>query len=242
MNKSVFVFLSFLTTVSVNLFAQTASLLSTETIGLGKFDFANNVSTQGMGGLSTIYQSPFGTELNFNNPAANSNLSQTVFDINGFYGYSSQVITEKDNSVGGFNFNRISLGFPISDKIKFGLSYKQFTNANEEKLFSKSTISNGLSFDATDSYGKTEVNSINGGLKKLESFVSYNYSKSLSLGLNVGYFSGNIANVSSEIISNQVENPSEIKTIGIEDPKNYNIRKNIEAQSTDDIGVKSLAF
>ncbi len=169
--------------------AQTLPINSYDKIGLGDFNFSENTSTQSMGGLSTIYNSPFGTELNFSNPAANANIKETVFHLGGSYNYSLYKNSKEKNSYGQSNFDRISLGFPINDKVKIGIGFRQnaFLNSEANSITQVSSASNSPTLTIN-----------NGGLNNLQSFVSYSASDKLTLGFKTEYIFGNyITEVSS---------------------------------------------
>ena len=83
-----------------------------------------------MGGLSTAYISDFNNNFNFNNPAANKNLELTTVKFeatneNNFFKSNFGDVNSKKHST---YFSNISIAFPISSKVKFGLGYQPYSS------------------------------------------------------------------------------------------------------------------
>ena len=165
-------------------------------IGLGEFNFNENTSTQSMGGLSTIYLSPTGTEVNFFNPAANSNLEDTAFNLSGSFDYILYKNKAENSSYNQFNFDRISLGLPLGKKIKAGIGFRQNSFLNDESVV-KNDVVNTINLINTEKNDVNFTNSIldskinNGGLNNFQSFISYQVSDRFSLGFKAENISGN---------------------------------------------------
>ncbi|MDH3003892.1 MAG: hypothetical protein NHF97_00295, partial [Flavobacteriia bacterium] len=85
-----------------------------------------DISISSMGGLSTVYDSKF--ELNFKNPANNSQVKNLIFNMNFNIEFSDLSNIDyfylKNNN--NLLFSNISLGFPISENIVGGFGLKPY--------------------------------------------------------------------------------------------------------------------
>ncbi|MFC6269049.1 hypothetical protein [Frigoriflavimonas asaccharolytica] len=163
--------------------------------GIGDVKYDNTVETNSMGGLSTAYISDFPNSFNFKNPAANDNLELTSFRIearneNNFF---KSGVTDSKSTKHSTYLSNISLAFPLSPKVKFGLGYQPYSsksyNVVQTELFSDGTIK-ANNFEGT------------GSVNTLQAAVSYKITPELSLGLRTNYYFGNISDIDEVTTSN----------------------------------------
>jgi len=168
--------------LSIGLFAQNVSISPYSSIGIGDFKFDNDVVINSVGGLGSTYTSENGGEINFSNPAANRNLYYTTFNVSGnsdLYKLESNLSSEqRSNSY----VSNLSIGFPISQQVKFGIGYQPYTGVGYE---SKVNTSN-----ESPNYSSTFKG--NGGLNSLHTITSYSPNKNWSFGIRLNYLFGNI--------------------------------------------------
>lgn len=122
--------------------------------------------------------------MNANNAATYSNLRSTVYDVGLFYntttGQTGDIIQESDNA--GLRY--FGLGFPISDRIGWGMGITPYSEM-------------GYDFTSSTSVGTTEARTRYaglGGISKVHGGLSYEIVKDsvnrLSVGANFLYFMG----------------------------------------------------
>ncbi|MCB4235062.1 hypothetical protein LDL59_08080 [Kaistella anthropi] len=102
-----------------------------------KYD--NTTDVNAMGGISTAYIWDFNNNFNFSNPAANKNLELTTVKVeatneNNFFksNYDNMNVTKHSTYL-----SNITVAFPISSKIKFGLGYQPYSSKNIRYLTKK---------------------------------------------------------------------------------------------------------
>ncbi|WP_312399678.1 hypothetical protein [Chryseobacterium sp.] len=137
--KKIFV-LSF---ISVGYFLNAQSLSNSPyaTYGIGDVKYDNTIETASMGGISTAFISDFSSSFNFANPANNANFELTSIKLeatneNNYFktNYNNTKSTKHSTYL-----SNISLAFPISSKIKMGLSYQPYSSKSYDILNSALT-------------------------------------------------------------------------------------------------------
>lgn len=158
--------------------AQTTTTSPYSNFGYGEPKFNNSTSINAMGGLSTSYESPMGTEANFSNPAANSNLRLTSFEFSfntDLSKYKTDEVSEKNSAS---YISGISLAFPVGKRVVAGVGFQPFSgNGYDLKTVSGTT---------------TTTFSGEGGLNSLHFLASYKplKDKNLSFGVTAQYLFG----------------------------------------------------
>jgi len=166
--------------------AQTLSTSSYGHYGLGEKFVDNDVLIKSMGGISTTYEMPMGSGINFFNPAANGKIGSSVFSLEGasfWTRYSGKNAPELKNT---FFFSKISLGFPLDEKWRAALAYQPYSGYFHP--FSKDTIPDRISQldqPVDDIKGS-------GGLNALQGLINYSINKNFQLGFSGSYVFGNI--------------------------------------------------
>lgn len=167
-----------LTLVQMN--AQSISISPYSAFGYGDLRFNNGATSFGMGGMSTAYLSPFGTQTNFMNPAANQNLRLTNFVFEGSMDMTNFKSDSDDFSRSATYLSNISLGFPLGNKWRGGIGFQPYSAL-------------GYKTGNYDNVG--EISTVNrfegsGGLNSLHFITSYNLNPNWALGLRANYLFG----------------------------------------------------
>lgn len=185
--------------------AQTIGNSPYAAFGIGDTKYDNTVELRAMGGISTAYISDFNNRFNFQNPAANANLGLTSFNIevtneNNFYSSNYQNVSSKKHS----NYlSNISIAFPISKDIKFGLGYQPYSSKSYN-------ISTSRIIDA--STNQENVFKGSGTVSTVQAAVGYNISKNFALGFRSNFYFGKIYDLEELSFStNEVVNGVPVK-------------------------------
>ena len=169
-----------LTLVQLN--AQSISISPYSAFGYGDLRFNNGATSFGMGGLSTAYLSPFGTETNFMNPAANQNLRLTNFVFEGSTDMTSFKSDDDSFSRSATYLSNISLGFPLGNKWRGGVGFQPFS---------------ALGYKTGNYDYESDISTINqfegnGGLNSLHFMTSYNLNSNWAVGVRANYLFGTL--------------------------------------------------
>ena len=178
--------------------------------GIGDVKFDNTAENNAMGGISTVYISDYNNSFNFENPAANSNLELTsvkfeVSNENNFLKSDYNNLKATKNST---YLSNISIAFPISKKIKFGMGYQPYSS-KKYSVGTSETLSNGIT-NANLFHGEGTLNTV-------QAAVSYQITSEFALGLRSNFIFGNLYDIDeltssySELI-NGYETRNKIKT------------------------------
>ncbi len=165
--------------------------------GIGDVKYDNTVENRTMGGISTAYISDFPNSFNFKNPAANENLELTTIRIeasneNNYFksGSNNEKFTKHSTYL-----SNISVAFPLSPKLKFGMGYQPYSSKNYDVIKSE-TLSDG-SIKYNNFHGEGSVNTVHAAF-------SYKVATDFSLGLKANYYFGNISDI-DEITTNNAD-------------------------------------
>ncbi|RQP08789.1 MAG: hypothetical protein EAS48_09320 [Chryseobacterium sp.] len=185
MNK--FLVLS-LVTAGLGLSAQSIGNSPYAAFGLGDTKYDNSVDIKAMGGISAAYVSDFNNSYNFANPAANLNLELTslrvqVTNENEFYksNYNDISTTKHSNYL-----SAISLAFPISQSVKFGLGYQPYSSKKYDIV---------TTTDLADGMKQTNLFTGSGSVNLVEAAVTYKVNPSLGFGFKTNFYFGNVTDL-----------------------------------------------
>lgn len=165
--------------------------------GIGDVKYDNTTETRAMGGISTAYISEFPNSFNFKNPAANENLELTSFRLeatneNNFFksGRTDAKYTKHSTYL-----SNISIAFPLSPKLKFGLGYQPYSSKNYNVIQTESLAD-----------GTTKANNFSGegSLNTVQAAFSYKIAEEFSIGLRTNYYFGSITD-KDEITTSDAE-------------------------------------
>lgn len=163
--------------------------------GLGDLKYDNTAETSAMAGISTAYIWDFNNSFNFNNPAANGNLELTSFKIqvNNENQFLKSDVQNLDVTQHSTYLSNISLAFPISQKVKFGIAYQPYSS-KRYNIISKKEDANGV-VQGNAFYGEGTVNTIQSG-------IGYQITPEFALGLRTNFYFGKISDIEELALSN----------------------------------------
>lgn len=176
--------------VAAGFFAQAQSIGNSPyaAFGIGDVKYDNTVDINAMGGISTAYIWDFNNNFNFSNPAANKNmeLSTLKFEAtneNNFFksDFDNSSVTKHSSYL-----SNITIAFPISNKVKFGMGYQPFSS-KRYNILTSSTLSNGT-VEAKSFIGE-------GTLSTVQAALSYQVLPELGLGLRTNFYFGNLYDI-----------------------------------------------
>ncbi|WP_052911164.1 hypothetical protein [Riemerella anatipestifer] len=170
-----------------------AGLLSAQNIGnspyaafgIGDTKYDNTAEISAMAGISTAYVWDFNNSFNFSNPAANTNFGLTAFkvQVNNDNQYLKSNYNNLDVTKHSSYLSNISIAFPLSEKVKFGLGYQPYSSKRYDIL--SQTTENGSVTQANSFTGEGTLNTI-------QSAIGYQITPSFSLGLRSNFYFGKI--------------------------------------------------
>ncbi|WP_294220078.1 hypothetical protein [uncultured Chryseobacterium sp.] len=182
--KKIFV-LSFIS-VGYFLNAQNLSNSPYATYGIGDVKYDNTIETSSMGGISTAFISDFTSNFNFANPANNANFELTSIKLeatneNNYFktDYNNTKSTKHSTYL-----SNISLAFPLSPKLKIGLSYQPYSSKSY----------NILHEDKNENGEIIRFNRFKGSgtLNTAQIALGYKVTDKLALGARANYYFGNL--------------------------------------------------
>lgn len=163
--------------------------------GIGDVKYDNTVEVNAMGGITTAYITDLGNSFNFRNPAANTNFDLTSFRVEGtnetnFFktNYNSAEATKHSTYL-----SQISLSFPITKKVKFGLGYQPYSSKKYD-LINREVLDDG------SVRGNHFVGS--GTLSTLQGALSYQVTPAFALGFRSNFYFGNLYDLTEYTSSN----------------------------------------
>ncbi len=158
--------------------------------GIGDVKYDNTVDINAMGGISTAYVWDFNNSFNFKNPAANTNLELTSIKVEGtnennYYKSDFNNISSTKHST---YLSNVSIAFPISKKIKFGMGFQPYS-AKSYQIATSKTLA--------DNEGVTEVHSFRGegSVNTIQAALSYQINSEFALGLRSNFYFGKLYDI-----------------------------------------------
>ncbi|WP_080779986.1 hypothetical protein [Chryseobacterium phocaeense] len=173
--------------ISVGYFlnAQSISNSPYATYGIGDVKYDNTIETASMGGISTAFISDFTSSFNFANPANNSNFELTSIRLeatneNNYFktNYNNTKSTKHSTYL-----SNIALAFPLSPKVKMGLSYQPYSSKTYD-ILNKDVQEDG-------SYYTNRFKG-SGTLNTAQAAVSYKIDQNFAVGLRANLYFGNL--------------------------------------------------
>lgn len=207
--------------------------------GIGDVKYDNTTDVNAMGGISTAYIWDFNNNFNFSNPAANKNLELTTVKVeatneNNFFksNYDNMNVTKHSTYL-----SNITIAFPISSKIKFGLGYQPYSS-KKYSILNKETLA--------DETIKANLFRGEGTLSTVQAAFSYQASPELGFGLRTNFYFGNLYDINELTYSNAelingYETKNKIKTfnftLGSAYQKKYGTDKKLTLGATYTFGT-----
>lgn len=172
--------------------AQKTAVSPYSSFGYGEYKMSNNTANFGMGGVYSAFSSVYGSQANFENPAANMNLRFTDFTFEGSWNASSFQNNETLSKRSTTYVSKISLAFPLGQKWRGGIGFQPFST---------------LGYDIISVSQKNGIASFNkykgeGAINTLQFFTSYNINSNLAIGLKASYLFGNLYKEEVNQVSN----------------------------------------
>ena len=156
--------------------------------GIGDVKYDNTTEISAMGGISTAYIWDFNNSFNFSNPAANKNLELTSIKIEGtnennFFksDFESRNVTKHSSYL-----SNISVSFPLSPKVKFGLGYQPYSS-KKYSVLTNETLADGTI--------EAHLFSGEGTLSTVQAAVGYEITPEFALGLKTNFYFGNLYDI-----------------------------------------------
>jgi len=173
--------------ISVGYFlnAQSISNSPYATYGIGDVKYDNTIETASMGGISTAYISDFTSNFNFANPANNSNFELTSIKLEATNenNYFKTNYNDTKSTKHSTYLSNIALAFPLSPKVKLGLSYQPYSSKSYD-IVNMSSDKEGNLFSNRFSGSGT--------LNTAQAAVSYKIDQNFAVGLRANLYFGNL--------------------------------------------------
>ena len=175
-------------------------------LGLGDFALQNYVTSLGMGGLGASFTDPY--HANLVNPASIGFLRATSFEIGGFARAANLTAGNTELNTFAGNFSYISIGFPMKNPINIELDRKK-PLVDWRMNFSLTPFTDvgyNIESETTTPDGEQTISSTftgKGGTYKIAWTNAVEY-KNLSVGLDLGYFFGNLVEERSALFTGLV--------------------------------------
>lgn len=179
----------------VSISAQTIGNSPYASFGIGDVKYDNTIDISAMGGISTAYVNDFNNKFNFSNPAANANFDLASFTLEGtnennFYKSDYQDVNVTKHST---YLSNITIAFPISKKLKFGLGYQPYSSKNYNILINEKM--------ADDTYKANKFTG-KGTLSTVQAALGYNITNEFAIGLRTNYYFGKLYDTEELTYSN----------------------------------------
>lgn len=183
--------------ISVGYFLNAQSLSNSPyaTYGIGDVKYDNTIETASMGGISTAFISDFTSSFNFANPANNANFELTSIRLeatneNNYFKSNYQDTKSTKHST---YLSNIALAFPLSPKVKMGLSYQPYSSKSYNIVNSE-----------TAENGQTYYNAFKGSgtLNTAQVAVSYKINQQFSVGARANLYFGDLYDLNEFSTSN----------------------------------------
>jgi hypothetical protein len=191
--KKIFV-LSF---ISVGYFLNAQSLSNSPyaTYGIGDVKYDNTIETTSMGGISTAFISDFTSSFNFANPANNSNFELTSIKLEATNenNYFKTNYNDTKSTKHSTYLSNITIAFPLSSKVKMGLSYQPYSSKSYE-IQNSQTLADGTVFQNKFTGSGT--------LNTAQVAVSYKVNQEFSVGARANLYFGNLYDINEFSASN----------------------------------------
>jgi len=157
--------------------------------GIGDVKYDNTVDISSMGGISTAYIWDFNNNFNFRNPAANTNLELTTLKVEGtnennYYRSDFNNIKSDKHST---YLSNISIAFPISRKVKFGMGFQPYSSKSYDIVKSQALQDSQVT-QVTNFHGE-------GSLSTVQAALSYQINPEFALGLRSNFYFGKLYDI-----------------------------------------------
>ncbi|MBV8325703.1 hypothetical protein [Chryseobacterium sp.] len=176
--------------ISVGYFLNAQSLSNSPyaAYGIGDVKYDNTIETASMGGISTAFISDFTSSFNFANPANNTNFDLTSIRLEATNenNYFKSNYNDTKSTKHSTYLSNIALAFPISSKVKMGISYQPYSSKNYN-ITNTEILKDGT--------GYKNVFRGNGTLNTAQVAVSYKINQELAVGARANLYFGDLSDL-----------------------------------------------
>lgn len=177
--------------ISVGYFLNAQSLSNSPyaKYGIGDVKYDNTIETVSMGGISTAFISDFTSNFNFANPANNANFELTSIKLEATNenNYFKSNFNDMKSTKHSTYLSNISLAFPISSKVKMGISYQPYSSKSYD-ILSQRKADNGTIIDQNQFRGS-------GTLNTAAVALSYKINQEFSVGARANLYFGDLSDL-----------------------------------------------
>lgn len=174
--------------ISVGYFLNAQSLSNSPyaAYGIGDVKYDNTIETASMGGISTAFISDFTSSFNFANPANNANFELTSIRLEATNenNYFKSNYNDMKSTKHSTYLSNISLAFPLSPKVKMGISYQPYSSKSYD-----------IQTDQKDADGALLYRNNfkgNGTVNIAQLAVAYKVSQEFSVGARANLYFGDL--------------------------------------------------
>lgn len=184
-----------LVTAGVFLSAQTIGNSPYAAFGIGDVKYDNTTDVNAMGGITTAYIWDFNNGFNFSNPAANKNLDLTTIKVeatneNNFFksDFDNTSVTKHSSYL-----SNLSIAFPLSPKVKFGLGYQPYSSKKYSVL-----VQDALPANVT----RANFFRGEGTVSTMQAALGYQITPEFALGFRTNFYFGNLYDINEIAYTN----------------------------------------
>ncbi|MEJ5106287.1 hypothetical protein [Chryseobacterium sp. MYb328] len=192
--------------ISVGYFLNAQSLSNSPyaKYGIGDVKYDNTIETASMGGISTAFISDFTSSFNFANPANNANFELTSIRLEATNenNYFKSNFNDMKSTKHSTYLSNISLAFPISSKVKMGLSYQPYSSKSYDIL--NDEVVTKTEGDITNSITYRNQFKGSGSVSTAAVAVSYKVNQEFSVGARANLYFGDLYDL-TELSANNSE-------------------------------------
>ncbi|SEH29472.1 hypothetical protein [Chryseobacterium culicis] len=178
--------------ISVGYFLNAQSLSNSPyaTYGIGDVKYDNTIETTSMGGISTAFISDFTSSFNFANPANNANFELTSIRLEATNenNYFKSNYNDMKSTKHSTYLSSISLAFPLSSKVKMGISYQPYSSKSYDIVTEQLAEDNKTPLYRNNFKGS-------GTLNTAQVAVSYKINQELSVGARANLYFGDLSDL-----------------------------------------------
>ncbi|AKK71433.1 membrane protein [Chryseobacterium sp. P1-3] len=172
--------------ISVGYFLNAQSLSNSPyaAYGIGDVKYDNTIETASMGGISTAFISDFTSSFNFANPANNANFELTSIRLEATNenNYFKSNYNDMKSTKHSTYLSNIALAFPLSSKVKMGLSYQPYSSKSYD-ITTNQTVDGNAYQNAFKGSGT---------LNTAQVAVSYKINQEFSVGARANLYFGDL--------------------------------------------------
>ncbi len=171
--------------------------------GVGDVKYDNTIETASMGGISTAFISDFTSSFNFANPANNTNFELTSIRLEATNenNYFKSNYNDMKSTKHSTYLSNISLAFPISSRVKMGLTYQPYSSKGYD-ILNEQVVPPSKDDVAGNSITYTNHFKGSGSISTAAVAVSYKVNQEFSVGARANLYFGDLSDLTELSASN----------------------------------------